>query len=285
MFVGHLAVALAAKAAAPRHSLGTLIAAAFGLDLLWPLLLFARVERVQVQPGVTAFTPLRFDSYPWSHSLLLAAMWGTALALAFRRSRAAAWILGTLVVSHWILDFVTHRPDLPLWPGGPLVGLGLWNSVPWTLVVEGALLAAGLAIYVRATSARGAAGVWALWSLVALCLVIWASGPFSPPPPSATAIAIVALAMWLFPLWGAWIDGQRDNATKVTALPGCLAPRGGSRRWLWSLIAPIRVFVTSSAAMTEEMLTALDDFRNWLSPGLAHPRKVMKIGRCRPSSR
>jgi hypothetical protein len=109
-----------------------------------------------------------------------------------------------------MLDFVTHRPDLPLWPGGPLVGLGLWQSVPWTFVVEGALLAAGLAIYVRATRARRSAGVWTLWSLVVLCAAIWATGPFSAPPPGATAIALVALAMWLFPLWGAWIDRERE---------------------------------------------------------------------------
>lgn len=210
MFVGHLAVALAAKPAVPGRSLGTLIAAAFALDLLWPFLLLAGVERVAVQPGVTAFTPLRFESYPWSHSLLLAAVWGLVVALAVRRDRAAALTLGALVVSHWVLDFVTHRPDLPLWPGGPLAGLGLWNSVPWTLVVEGALLAAGLAIYLRATRARRRAGVWALWSLIALCTAIWASGPFFAPPPGATAIAVAALAMWLFPLWGAWIDRARE---------------------------------------------------------------------------
>ena len=210
MFVGHLAVALAAKPMAPRLSLGTLLAAAFALDLLWPLFLLTGVERVVVEPGVTAFTPLRFESYPWSHSLLLAAGWGVALALPARRHRAAAFTLAGLVVSHWLLDFVTHRPDLPLWPGGPLAGLGLWNSVTWTFVAEGALLAAGLVIYLRATRPRVAAGGWSLWSLVALCCVIWASGPFSPPPPGTTAIAVVGLAMWLFPLWGAWIDRARE---------------------------------------------------------------------------
>jgi hypothetical protein len=210
MFVGHLAVALAAKAVAPSRSLGMLIGAAFALDLLWPVLLLMGLERVVIDPGITAFTPLRFENYPWSHSLLLAAVWGVAVGLPARRDRAGALTLGALVVSHWVLDFVTHRPDLPLWPGGPLAGLGLWNSVPWTFAAEGALLATGLAIYLRATRARGRAGVWSLWSLVGLCTVIWASGPFSSPPPNATAIAIVGLAMWLFPLWGAWIDRGRE---------------------------------------------------------------------------
>jgi hypothetical protein len=187
-----------------------LVAAAFALDLLWPVLLLIGLERVVVDPGITAFTPLRFESYPWSHSLLLAAVWGVVVGLSARRDRAGAFTLGALVVSHWVLDFVTHRPDLPLWPGGPLAGLGLWNSVPWTFAAEGALLVAGLAVYLRATRARGRAGVWGLWSLVALCTLIWASGPFSPPPPNATAIAIVGLAMWLFPLWGTWIDRGRE---------------------------------------------------------------------------
>jgi hypothetical protein len=215
MFVGHLAVALAAKPAAPTVSIGALIGAAFGLDLIWPLFVLAGLEEVRVEPGATAFTPLAFVSYPWSHSLLMSLVWGFAFGVAFWRWSRAALVIAALVVSHWVLDFVTHRPDLPLWIDGPRVGLGLWNSIPATLVVEGAVLIGGVFVYTRFTRPRSGTGRWALWSLLALCTAIWISGPFSPPPPSAEAVSIVAFALWLFPLWGHWIERHRVPRSAV----------------------------------------------------------------------
>lgn len=212
MFVGHLAVALMAKRAVPRVSLGWFVAASFGLDLVWPVLLLAGVERVVVDPGNTAFTPLDFVSYPWSHSLLMVGIWAVLFgALAHKRLRdaTAGLVVGALVVSHWLLDWVTHRPDLPLWPDGPVTGLGLWNSLAGTFAVEGALFAAGIAAYMTFTRATGRAGTVALWGLLVLTGTIWLSGPWSPPPPDATAIALVGLAMWVFPPWAAWIDRHR----------------------------------------------------------------------------
>ncbi len=214
MFVGHLAVALAASQAERRAPLGTLVGAAFGLDLIWPLLLVAGIETVRIEPGNTAFTPLAFESYPWSHSLSMAIVWsvvaGRVAAAILKRARAGLFI-GLAVLSHWLLDFVTHRPDLPLWPGGPQVGLGLWNSVPLTLVVEGVLFAAAVTLYARGTRPRDAVGRWAFRGLVLLTTVIWISGPFSPPPPSVTAIALVGLALWLLPFWAGWIERHRTS--------------------------------------------------------------------------
>jgi hypothetical protein len=213
VFVGHLAVALAARPAARRAPLAGLVAGAFALDLIWPVLLLAGVERVRVVPGYTVFTPLMFEHYPWSHSLSMALVWaiviGRIAALLLRSVRAGVAI-GIAVASHWVLDFVTHVPDLPLWPGGPRFGLGLWNSIPATLLVEGAVFAVSIAVYLRATRARNARGTWAFWSLVAVTGAIWVSGPWSPPPPDAGAIAVVALAMWLFPLWAMWIERNRE---------------------------------------------------------------------------
>ena len=120
MFIGHFAAAYAAKRLVPRTSLGTLFTAAQLPDVLWPPLLLAGAEHATIAPGDTAFTPLRFDSYPISHSLLTVALWGALLgALHFWRRRRAldAVVLAVLVVSHWLLDFVSHRPDMPLWPG------------------------------------------------------------------------------------------------------------------------------------------------------------------------
>jgi len=106
------------------------------------------------------------------------------------------------------MRFITHAPDLPLWPGGPEVGLGLWQS-PGTLAAEGALFAGAAIAYMRGTRPRGAAGRWSLWTLLAFTTLIWVSGPWSPPPPSAGAVAIVAVALWLLPLWALWIERTR----------------------------------------------------------------------------
>ena len=210
MFVGHLALALAAKRAAPRVSLGWLMAGVTALDLVWPIFLLLGVEQVSVRPGATAFNPLVFDAYPWSHSLVMAFAWGALLVLLGRAFRIPAppLLLVALVVSHWVLDFATHAPDLPLWPGtSPRFGLGLWNSIPGTLVVEGALWVAGIVLYLRGRqAATSRVGSLAFWSLVVVSTVMWASGPWSPPPPSSQALAQFALIGWIVLPWAAVAD-------------------------------------------------------------------------------
>src|SRR5678816_2619777 len=138
MFIGHFAVGFAAKRVAPRLSLAALFAAVVLADIIWPVLVALGLEHVQIDPGNTAFTPLDFVSYPYSHSLLLLLVWAAALGLVYRwlsghNGRSFA-VLAALVLSHWVLDVLTHRPDMPLYPGGPKVGLGLWNSVPATVI-------------------------------------------------------------------------------------------------------------------------------------------------------
>ncbi len=213
MFAGHAAVALATKSRLPGASLGTLIAASFGLDLIWPILLLTGVEQVRIDPGNTAFTPLDFVSYPWTHSLLLVLVWSVlscGIVRYLTRRWADAIAVGALVLSHWVLDLLTHRPDLPLWPGdSPMVGLGLWNSIPATLVVEGFLFGLGCYLYLRSTRAVDRIGSLGVPSLLVFIAVIWASGPFAPPPPNETAIAVVGCAMWLFPIWAWWGDSHR----------------------------------------------------------------------------
>lgn len=214
MFVGHTAVALAAKARAPRVSLGWLVAAAFTLDLLWPVFLVLGIEHVSIVPGATAFNPLVFDSYPWSHSLLMACVWGLCQAGMARwlgMSNAVAVLIGAVVVSHWILDGVSHVPDLPLWPGqSPLLGLGLWNSVFGTLLVEGGIFLAGIAIYVRNTRPVDRIGSIGFWAFVVVSAAMWASSPWSPPPPSAQALAWFSFGAWLLVAWAAWSDRHRE---------------------------------------------------------------------------
>jgi len=223
MFVGHFAVALAAKRAAPRTSLATLFAAAQLLDLVWPVLVLAGLETVRIDPGNTAFTPLDFTSYPWSHSALLAAGWAGLFGAAYllrTGDRAGAAVCAALVASHWLLDVASHRPDLPLYPGGPKEGLGLWGSVPWTLAVELTLFALGLALYLGATRARDAVGRWALVGLIAFLLVAYLGNVAGPPPPSPTAVAVVTLVGWAVILpWAAWADRHREARTGAGGVP------------------------------------------------------------------
>ncbi|HEX5758929.1 MAG TPA: hypothetical protein VF121_07010 [Thermoanaerobaculia bacterium] len=217
MFLGHFAVGFAAKRAAPEVSLGTLFLAGQLADLLWPNFVLLGLERVEIEPGATAATPLDFVHYPYSHSLVALLGWGLALGglwLALRRGRAAAalWI-AALVVSHWVLDVVTHRPDVPVTiAGGEKLGLGLWSSVPGTIAVELLLFLAGLALYARATAARDRTGRLALWALAAFLLVVYLANLFAPPPPSPAAIAWAAQAMWLLVAWGFWVDRHREPA-------------------------------------------------------------------------
>jgi len=213
VFIGHFALGLAAKRAAPATSLATLFAAAQLIDLAWPLLLLAGIERVRIDPGNTAFTPLDFESYPWTHSLLMVAVWAVLFAavLLWRGgTRRAALVVGGLVLSHWVLDFVTHRPDLPLAPGATKVGLGLWNSVPATMIVEGALFAGGVWLYATGTRALNRKGAIALWALVAFLVLVYLGNVFGSPPPSAQAIGVVGLSMLLFLPWAAFIDRNRE---------------------------------------------------------------------------
>jgi hypothetical protein len=216
LFIGHFATAYAAKRLAPRASLGTLFAAAQLPDLVWPCLVLAGVETATIAPGDTAFTPLRFDSYPLSHSLLTVAAWGAAFgALHFWRKHRPkdALVLAGLAVSHWVLDFASHRPDMPLWPGGPRLGLGLWNSVPATILVELLMLAGGLWLALSATRARDRFGRWGFAGLAVLLLLIYAGNVAGPPPPSIEAVgwagAIGGLLFWAL---AAWVDRHREPA-------------------------------------------------------------------------
>ena len=215
MFIGHMAVAFGAKTAAPAVSLGTMFLACQLADLIWPPLVLLGIERVAIQAGVTVVTPLDFIYYPYSHSLvanlLWAALFGAAYVFIRRATTSAGIVLGLVVLSHWLLDVASHRPDMPITLGGSTrIGLGLWNSLAATIAVEGLLLAVGVSLYVRSTRARDRAGRWALWSLVACLVAIYAANLFGPPPSDGMSAAWSALALWLLVIWGYWIDRHRQ---------------------------------------------------------------------------
>ncbi|MFA6956697.1 MAG: hypothetical protein WC538_12575 [Thermoanaerobaculia bacterium] len=213
MFIGHFGVGFGAKRIAPRVSLGTLFLAAQFIDLLWPTFLLLGLERARIVPGLMAASPLDFEHYPISHSLLAVFGWALLVALSHffaKRNGAAAAVLGGLVVSHWLLDALMHRPDLPLAPGSDLfVGLGGWSSMPLTIALEGTIFAIGVWMYGRVTTATDATGRWSFRALVAFLALIQAANLFGSPPPSVDAIAWVGQSQWLIVAWGYWVDGHR----------------------------------------------------------------------------
>jgi membrane-bound metal-dependent hydrolase YbcI (DUF457 family) len=215
MFIGHFAVAFAGKRVAPRISLGTLFFGAQFLDLIWPILVLLGVEHLHIEPGVTKMNPLAFDAYPISHSLLLSLLWALLIGKIYywkTRYRAGALMLGAAVFSHWVLDWLTHRPDLQLAPGSPLrVGLGLWNHPALTVLIEGSMYLLGVGSYAIQTRARDAAGRWGLVALVLVLGGFYVMNLNAPPPPNARVVAWMALALWLFVPWAAWVDRHRQS--------------------------------------------------------------------------
>ena len=214
MFVGHFALGFAAKRATPRVSIAVLFVAAQFADLLWPVLLALGIERVAIEPGITRVTPLNFISYPYSHSLLFLIIWGLALGLIYQRitgNKGTLLMISALVVSHWVLDFVTHRPDMPLYPGSETFGLGLWSSLPVTLLVELTMFAVGVWMYAQATRARDLVGRWAFITLVGFLIVAYLGNLFGAPPPSVSAIYILgSIGGAVLLLWAWWVDKHRQ---------------------------------------------------------------------------
>ena len=215
MFIGHFALGFAAKRVVPRISLGVLFAAVAWADLVWPVLVATGFEQVRIDPGNTAFTPFDFVSYPYSHSLLMLVLWGAVLGFLYRattgKNGLTVAVLALLVVSHWVLDFVTHRPDMPLYPGGPKVGLGLWNSIAGTIVVEVAMYAVGVWIYARATRPRDGVGHWSFIALATFLFVAYFASLAGGPPPTVQVLwvsAVVATSLLL--LWTWWTDLHRE---------------------------------------------------------------------------
>jgi membrane-bound metal-dependent hydrolase YbcI (DUF457 family) len=214
MFLGHYGVALAAKKASRHTSLGTLLMAAEFLDLLWPVFLLLGLERVEIEPGNTVVTPLNFVSYPLSHSLLAAVGWAFLFAGVYwliRRNSGGALVLLVLVLSHWFLDVIVHRPDLPLYPGSNRsYGWGLWNSRLDTVLIEGVIYLMGVWVYQRATRPRDAIGRYAFRTLIFFLALIYLMNLLGPPPPSARYVAVLGLSQWLIVLWAYWVDKHRE---------------------------------------------------------------------------
>lgn len=220
MFIGHFGVGLAAKKIDSKPSLGTLFMASQFIDLLWPIFLILELEKVKIDPGNTAFTPLDFIYYPFSHGFVSVLIWSVLFGIVYyfiRKNVKTSILLGSLVMSHWILDLITHRPDLPLMPWSELkVGLGLWNHVIITLVIELLIFSAGAYLYIKTTRAKTKKGTISLWSLLIFLTIVYLMNVFGDPPPSEGALGYVGLSMWLLVAWGYWIDKNRKDTNSIS---------------------------------------------------------------------
>jgi len=213
MFIGHFGVGFGAKSQAPKVSLGTLFFAAQFIDLLWPTLLLLGVERVKIVP-TTALTPLEFTHYPISHSLLMVVVYGLAFGIGYylyRKHLKSAIVLGLCVISHWFLDLIVHRPDLPLTPAEVTkLGFSLWNHPALSIGIEGIIFVFGVYLYLRVTKAKNRVGGYAFWALVVFLVVIHLTNILGPPPPSVRMIAWAGQLQWLIVGWGYWVDHNRE---------------------------------------------------------------------------
>lgn len=220
MFLGHYAVGLAAKKFAPEASLGALIAAPILLDLLWPIFLLLGWEHVSIIPNGNPFLRLQFDSYPISHGLVAVIAWATLFAsLYFGTTR---YLQGTIVVwlgvvSHWVLDYVVHVPDLQLAARSNVYGLGLWRHRWITLVVEIALFAVGVWIYQKQMRPKDKIGLYGFLAFVGVLILAYAGVVFGPPPPSVRKLAGLALITWLMVPWAWWFDTHHEPASEPRA--------------------------------------------------------------------
>jgi hypothetical protein len=218
MFIGHYAVGLASKKAAPHASLGVLIAAPILLDLLWPIFLLIGSEHVVIQPNSNPFLRLEFISYPLSHGLVAVVGWATLFAALYFGIARYAWgaiVIWIGVISHWLLDYVVHRPDLPLYAGSRLLGLGLWNHRWLTMAIEVSMFFIAIWTYQRETRARNKIGQYAFWAFILFLLIIYGLAAFGPPPPSVKAIAVGTLFSWLLVPWAWWFDRHREPRSNV----------------------------------------------------------------------
>jgi hypothetical protein len=215
MFVGHYGPSFAAKAINRSLPLWVLFLAVQLVDIFWSIFVMLGIEKVRIAPGITATNPLDLYYMPYTHSLVAALLWSMAAVVvcrAFPRINAwsAAGVAGAAVFSHWILDLLVHRPDLPLYDDTLKVGLGLWNYPAVAFALEVALLFGGMYLYLRATEPVGRAGRYGMVIFGLVMLAVQSFVFFGSPPPSARAAAITALGSYfVFAGVTYWLERMR----------------------------------------------------------------------------
>ena len=216
MFVGHYGVSFAAKRADKSVPLWTLFLAVQLLDVFWGAFVLLGVERVRIIPGITASNPLDLYYMPYTHSLVAAMLWSLGAYVVYRiirgfgGSNRAALLVALAVFSHLVLDFIVHRPDLPLIDDVAKVGLGLWNYPVPAFLLEIAVLFGGMLLYLRSTGATSRSGRFVFPVFGVLMILVQAMAFFGAPPPSGSVAAIEALVFYAaFAAVAGWLERQR----------------------------------------------------------------------------
>jgi len=221
MLVGHYGVGFAAKRFAPQTSLGTLVLAALFADLLGWALVVTGIEHFAIRPGITTTNPLDLYDYPISHSLAADAAWGVLFAAGYylvRKYWRGSLLIFVVVMSHWFLDLIAHRADMPLAPGiHKYYGLGLYNSRPGMIAVEGLIWLSGIVIYLRATRSKKRLGAYVLWIGTALLTWVWLVSLKGLPPPGTIVQAGISslLFMIVTVAWAYWLDHLRVSTASA----------------------------------------------------------------------
>lgn len=218
MFVGHYGPSFAIKGVQPAIPLWLLFIAVQLVDVGWSVLILLGIERARIVPGITASNPFDLYYMPYTHSLVAAVLWAVAAGvlgkylLGLRKWAIAAWI-GAAVFSHWVLDWLVHRPDLPLYDDTMKVGLGIWNYPALALALEALLLFGGMFLYMRRTTAINVLGRFGPPAFGVVMIAIQSYVFFGPPPASVGQLAITALVSYIvFAAVIRWLDGQRRDA-------------------------------------------------------------------------
>jgi LexA-binding, inner membrane-associated putative hydrolase len=217
MHVGHFAAGLIGKPLEPKLSVGTLVLASMLADLLWCVFTLAGIEEVRFGTGLGAANYFQAINIALSHSLVMLVVWGVVFAGVYflvRRNLRGAVLLFCLVVSHWLLDVIAHKPDMPLFPGGAQrLGFGLWTSIPATIIVEGGLWVIAIVLYLRATPPKGRLAFFVFWPVVLLLTLFWYSNIAGPPPPNPAIAPIFSLIYFsLVVAWSYWINRLRPTS-------------------------------------------------------------------------
>lgn len=215
MFIGHYGVSYAAKRIVPALPLWALFLAVQLVDIFWAIFVMLGIEHVRIVPGITETNPLDLYYMPYTHGLLSSFAWAVAAYLAWRLWRRgqgslAALVLAAAVFSHWVLDFLVHRPDLPLWGDSAKVGLGLWNYPVVAFLLEVGLFFGGMMVYLRATRPTAGARGWEMIALGLAMVGLHTMVFFGAPPTSAAMAAGMALGGYLvLAAAAAWLERRR----------------------------------------------------------------------------
>lgn len=215
MFVGHYGVSFATKKVDASVPLWVLFLAVQWLDVIWAPLVLLGIEKVRIVPGFTATNPLDLYYMPYTHSLVAALVWSAAAAGAYRLlSRATtrtSLLIGLAVFSHWILDFVVHRPDLALYDNTAKVGLGLWNYPALAFGLEALILFGGVVAFLRVRPTHRTATM----TFGVVMLGIQAYVFFGPPPASPAGAASTALAAYGIFAFLIWFLADRRSSVRA----------------------------------------------------------------------